>query len=119
MERIDNPMFTSKYTYVEGGNISELNATAFHDFVVKRSDDGEILQNIHFQQGPIKECGVNGVCDEDLLLMVITRLEQFNMGDFLCIENAYAVSHLKEHVVWLRERTRQREARGVEGTHQV
>ena len=35
----------------------------------------DVLCEIHFQEGPIKECGVNGVCNEDLINMVLERLE--------------------------------------------
>lgn len=117
MERINDPLFTTKYTYVEGGNESSLNVTAFHDFIVRRKEDDEILAEIHFQQGPIKECGVNGVCNEDLLLMVVCRLRAFNQGEFSCRENSMAITKIEEAVMWLRKRTADREARGVEGTH--
>ena len=118
MERIDDPLFTTKYTYVEGGNISDLNTTAFHDFTVRRKEDDKVLAEIHFQQGPIRECGVNGACNEDLLLMVVNRLRAFNQGEFACRENACAITKIEEAVMWLRKRTMDREARGVEGTHQ-
>ena len=119
MERINDPLFTAKYTYVEGGNKSDLNVTAFHDFIVRKAGDDSVLQEIHFQQGPIKECGVNGVNNEDLLLMVLTRLRMFNQGEFACRENSMVITKLEEAVMWLRKRTQAREARGVEGTHTV
>lgn len=119
MERVNNPLFTTKYTYVEGGNKSDMNVTAFHDFTVRKSDDDSVLQEIHFQQGPINECGVNGVTNEDLLLMIITRLQMFNQGKFSCRENSMAITKLEEAVMWLRKRTQEREARGVEGTHEA
>lgn len=119
MEKICNPLFTEKHTYVEGGNNSDQNVTAFHDFRVRAVDDDSVLQEIHFQQGPVKECGVNGVANEDLLLMIITRLQQFNQGAFSCRENSMAITKLEEAVMWLRKRTLAREARGVEGTHTV
>lgn len=117
MERIYDPLFTSKYTYVEGGNKSDLNTTAKHDFVVKSAENGAILAEIHFQQGAIKECGVNGVCHEDLLLMILDRLREFNAGPFSCRENSMAITKIEEAVMWLRKRTQAREFRGVEGTH--
>lgn len=117
MEKIKDPLFTTKYTYVEGGNKSDLNTTAFHDFTVRRWEDGEVLAEIHFQQGPIMECGVNGVCNEDLLLMVVNRLRSFNQGEFSCRENSMAITKIEEAVMWLRKRTVDREMRGVEGTH--
>lgn len=79
----------------------------------------DILCEIHFQEGPIKECGVNGVCNEDLINMVIDRLEHFQNSDFRCRENALAITALEEALLWLRKRTMGREQRGVEGTHTV
>ena len=66
-----------------------------------------------------KECGVNGVCNEDLINMVIDRLEHFQNSEFRCRENALAITALEEALLWLRKRTMGREQRGVEGTHIV
>ena len=77
------------------------------------------LAEIHFQEGPIKECGVNGCCNEDLIVMCIRRLEGFQSSEFKCRENAMAITKLEEALLWLRKRTMGRENRGVEGTHEV
>ncbi len=116
MQKITNSLFTTKYTEVEGGNEVY---NAFHDFEVINGENKEILARIHFQEGPIKECGVNGVCNEDLLLMVVTRLQQFQASPYACRENALALTKLEEAAMWLRKRTMDREVRGVEGTHTV
>lgn len=79
----------------------------------------DLIAEIHFQEGPIKECGVNGVCNEDLLVMVIRRLQGFQESEFKCRENAMAITKIEEALLWLRKRTMGREARGVEGTHTV
>lgn len=86
---------------------------------MKRDESEDVLCDIHFQEGPIKECGVNGVCDEDLINMVIDRLEHFQNSEFCCRENAVAITKLEEALLWLRKRTMTREKRGVEGTHTV
>lgn len=78
-----------------------------------------LLCSIHFQEGPIGECGVNGVCNEDLINMVIERLECFQNTEFKCRENAIAITKLEEALLWLRKRTMAREQRGVEGTHEI
>lgn len=119
MEKINNYLFTHKYTDVYGGNKKETDISAFHDFEVRRVEDGELLGEVHFQQGPIKESGVNGVMNEDLLLMVVTRLEKFQEGRFRCEENEKALERLREAVMWLRSRTLKREAKNIEGTHEV
>ena len=72
-----------------------------------------------FQDGPIKESGVNGIMDENLLAIVIDRLRGFQEGPYKCRENALALTKLEESLMWLKERTRGREVRGVEGTHKV
>lgn len=73
---------------------------------------------VNFQNGPIKEFGVNGVTQEALLAIVIDRLRSFQSGPFSCRENAIALTHCEEALMWLQVRTRKRIARGVEGTHQ-
>jgi hypothetical protein len=72
---------------------------------------------ISFQNGPINEAGVNGISGEALLAIVIDRLRSFQSGPFSCRENAVALTKLEESLMWLQKRTRDRMARGVEGTN--
>ncbi len=72
---------------------------------------------INFQNGPIKEAGVNGISGEALLAVVIDRLRSFQAGQYSCLENAVALTKLDEAMMWLQKRTRDRLARGVEGTN--
>ena len=62
---------------------------------------------------------MNGVMNEDLLVMVVRRLEGFQNSEFKCRENAMAITKLEEALLWLHKRTMGRENRGVEGTHTV
>jgi hypothetical protein len=71
---------------------------------------------VKFQEGPVAEVGVNGCQMEDVLELLIHRLEQFNEGPLRCRENACAKTHLEEARFWLWERTRKRREQGVEGT---
>jgi len=73
---------------------------------------------VSFQNGPIKEAGVNGATQEALLAIVIDRLRSFQTGPYGCRENAIALTHCEDALMWLQRRTRARIARGVEGTHQ-
>lgn len=73
---------------------------------------------IRFQNGPILESGINGISGEALLAVVIDRLRGFQAGPFACRDNAVALTHLEEALMWLQKRTRDRTARGVEGTNQ-
>ena len=119
-------LLTTKYTKVLEEADYKYNAP--HTFnVIKAQEEtseehnGEnlVLSEIHFQEGPIKECGVNGVTNEDLLVMVVRRLEGFQNSEFKCRENACAITKIEEALLWLRKRTMGRENRGVEGTNEV
>lgn len=72
---------------------------------------------ISFQNGPILEVGVNGISQEALLAVVEDRLLGFQTGPYACRENAIALTKVQEAMQWLLKRTRDRMARGVEGTH--
>jgi hypothetical protein len=71
---------------------------------------------INFQNGPIVENGVNGISQEALLAIVEDRLKSFQAGEYACRENAIALTHIQDAMHWLHHRTRERVARGVEGT---
>lgn len=73
---------------------------------------------IVFQNGPIKEGGVNGITHEALLAIIIDRLLCFQAGPFASIHNDIALTHCINALESLQQRTRERIARGVEGTHQ-
>ena len=75
------------------------------------------LCNIKFQNGPLIEAGVNGISGEALLAIVEDRLIGFQSGQFACRENAVALTKIQEAMMWLSKRTRDRMARGVEGTN--
>ena len=70
---------------------------------------------ILFQNGPIKEFGVNGVTQEALLAIIIDRLRSFQAGPFSCQDNQLALSCCESALGLLQKRTRDRMARGVEG----
>lgn len=75
--------------------------------------------SVNFQNGPVKEFGVNGCHQEDLLAIVIDRLESFQEGPFSCRENALALTKIQEAMHWLNHRTKDRDQRGVEGTNNL
>lgn len=88
---------------------------ACHDYLIYNGK--KLLNNILFQNGPIKEFGVNGLTQEALLAILIDRLEGFQSGPFACYENETALIHLRTALACLQIRTRARISRGVEGTH--
>ncbi len=73
---------------------------------------------VGFQNGPIREFGVNGITQEALLAIVVDRLRCFQAGEFSCRENAIALTHIEEALMWLQRRTVARIKRGVEGTNE-
>lgn len=78
--------------------------------------DKTVHLTINFQDGPIQESGVNGISGEALMAVQIDRLRSFQAGPYACRENACALTHLETSLMWLQKRTRDRMARGVEGT---
>lgn len=91
---------------------------ACHKYTVEKIGEGysPSLAIVNFQNGPIKENGVNGCHNEDLIAIVIDRLECFQAGEFACPENERAIIYLKESLGQLNFRTQNRIVRGVEGT---
>lgn len=87
------------------------------DLVGGAPDSGGCKTKISFQNGPIKEAGVNGISGEALIAIVIDRLRSFQEGDYACRDNAIALTHLEDALMRLQKRTRDRLARGVEGTN--
>ena len=75
--------------------------------------------DIEFQDGPIKEVGVNGISNEVLLAVVRHRLQGFQSGPYACETNRQALDAVKLAMEAMHSRTRDRQNRGVEGTHEV
>lgn len=101
----------------QSGNMS-------HDYVITFAapEDGapELAPvTVHFQHGPIKECGVNGITNEVLLALVIDRLEGAQTGPFASDDNATAIRACRDASEALAKRTRDRIARGVEGQNKA
>ena len=71
-----------------------------------------------FQNGPIKEVGVNGTTHEAEAAILIDRFEGFQKGPYACEDNEQALLHLRAFLDCCQRRTRKRIARGVEGTHE-
>lgn len=74
---------------------------------------------LHFQDGEIDTVGTNGLTHEALIAIVIDRLKGFQEGPWACPENAMAIEQLNTAMDTLSERTKLRDERGVEGTHEI
>jgi hypothetical protein len=80
---------------------------------------------VEWQNGPLgrgpERKAPNGAFVETLLSAVKQRIEWYQTvkdGKFACRENVIAITKIDEALLWLDKRTRDREARQVEGTHQ-
>ena len=92
-----------------------------HEYLIsnanaKSSDNSGVFGFVNFQKGPVSEEGVNGCFMEDLLAIVIDRLELFQSGEYACRENALALTKIEEAMHWLNHRSNKRRERNVEGT---
>lgn len=96
---------------------------AYHEYDVYRADqsieDGEPLVCLQFQKGARKDPDArHGVLDEDLLEIVRDRLTCFQCGEFATSENACALHHIEEALMWLNKRKEDRAERNVLGTYE-
>lgn len=107
--------------FVEGekGNGGAYHAYTVH-FETLRIDDAKPVPcvNIEFQNGARKEASsIHGVLDTDLLEIVRHRLQCFQAGEFATRENAIALTHIEEALLWMNKRVEDRIERGVLGTN--
>lgn len=99
---------------------------AYHDYDIHHADDlpsaygphPEVaLACIEFQKGPRNAPDSrHGVLDVDLLEIVRDRLMAFQAGPYACRENAIALTHIEEALMWMNRRVEDRIERNVLGT---
>ncbi len=94
---------------------------AYHTYQVEWPLDPETglyhYDSICFQTGPrATSDNVPGILDTDLLEIVRDRLKCFQAGDYACRENACALTHIEEALMWMNKRVEDRAERGVLGT---
>ena len=71
-----------------------------------------------FQNGARKlDDSIHGILDTDLLEIVRHRLQCFQNGDFATRENAIALTHIEEALMWMNRRVEDRIEREVLGTN--
>ena len=110
-------------TYASNGGVivatDEKAYNNYHDFqVYQETEDSTLSSFISFQKGPIKEVGINGITERDLLEILRFRLENFQNSEFASDYNAKALDAINTAIESLDARTKDREKRGVEGTNQ-
>lgn len=67
-----------------------------------------------FQDGAVREVGINGLQWQQLLVISLSILKKLN-ADFPCRENSITITKLEEALMWQEKRTQERIKRGVEG----
>lgn len=86
-----------------------------HRYVVERN--GNTILKVQFQEGPRNaEGSIPGVLEGDLLEIVRHRLQCFQEGEYATRENACALTHIEEALMWIAKRADDRAERGVLGT---
>ena len=95
---------------------------ANHTYAIHKNGENTNIENeplaiIRFQNGARKEWGsIHGVIDTDLLEIVRDRLKGFQSGEFATRENACALTHIEEALMWMNRRVEDRIERKVLGT---
>ncbi len=95
---------------------------ACHEYVIAGPNghgDSKTLGRINFQNGQIHDFqdkdgpqGVNGIHNEDLLAIIIDRLNGFQNGPYASGENRFAMDHCKDALEALQRRSRRRIVEG-------
>lgn len=86
------------------------------NFIEINDKDNAITFKI--QNGPIKENGINGCQVNTLIHTALMIVEGLN-AKFPCEENEKVITSLKQALLFLDQRTADREKREVEGTNQA
>ena len=84
------------------------------DFPISISHDINTI-SFRIQNGPIKEVGKNGCQVTDIIVVAKHVFEGLNKK-FPCYENELTIGYLNLAMTWQEKRTKDREARQVEGT---
>lgn len=97
---------------------------AHHEYHIVLNDGSEKdvandVVVIQLQKGPRKEeDSIHGVIDTDLLEIVRDRLKSFQSGPFSSRENACALTHIEEALMWMNRRVEDRIERNVLGRNE-
>ncbi|NFI57413.1 ABC transporter ATPase [Clostridium botulinum] len=78
-----------------------------------------VVADVQLQCGARKEeNSIHGVTNEDLLEIVRDRLKSFQTGPFSSRENACALTHIEEALMWMNRRVEDRIERNVLGRNE-
>lgn len=107
----------SDLNQVEVKHVSNDTFPPGHYYVISHPANG-VYAEVLFQNGPVKEVGVNGLTNEALLKLVLHRLRILNTNVY-CRENSLAISNIEKGLIWLEQRTLDRVKRNVEGSNKI
>ena len=99
------------------------NGGANHRYIIQSREcdsqgNSEVYEYINFQNGARKlKDSIHGVLDTDLLEIVRHRLQCFQKGAFATRDNACALTHIEEALMWMNRRVEDRIEREVLGTN--
>lgn len=107
------------YVMDEKGNGGANHRYSINDIEIDAEHGGyKEYANIQFQNGARKLLdSIHGVLDTDLLEIVRHRLSCFQQGPFSTRENAIALTHIEEALLWMNKRVEDRIERNVLGTN--
>ncbi len=99
------------------------NGGAYHRYSIESVDCSErdpiVQHTIQFQDGPRNvEGSIPGIIDTDLLEIVRHRLQCFQKGPFSSRDNACALTHIEEALMWMNRRVEDRIERNVLGRNE-
>lgn len=93
------------------------NGGAHHNYLIDLQDGNKQVP-IDFQNGArTLPDSIHGVLDTDLLEICRHRLQCFQEGPFASRDNAMALTHIEEALMWLNRRVEDRIERNVLGTN--
>lgn len=98
------------------------NGGAHHEYEIAAKDANNeiLLADIQFQNGARRlPDSTHGVLDTDLLEIVRHRLQCFQSGRMATRENACALTHVEEALMWMNMRVEDRAEREVLGTDKI
>jgi hypothetical protein len=97
---------------------------AYHTYEIVPNKNGTYepaeVFTIQFQRGPrLSPDSTLGILDTDLMEIVRDRLLSFQRGEYATRDNAMALTHIEEALLWMNKRVEDRAERGVLGTTSV
>ena len=118
-EVVESTVFYRDASGISVAHVEDKTTPPGHVYIMLNvaSDDG-VLGILNFQNGPVKEAGINGITNEEVLAALLHRTRILN-AQWPCKENEIAIDAMQLALNSFEYRTKEREIRGVEGTNQA